>query len=219
MPDLALIHTVHGVIPQMEALCRRLLPGVRTAHFLDETVLRDAVQRECVDADIVQRVIRMVVQAERGGASAVLITCSTIGGCADIATPLVSIPVRRIDAPMAAQAVRRGGRMAVAATLKTTLEPTLSLLRMEAERRKRRIRLTEALFAEAFEALAGGDTAAHDRIVCAGLEKLCRRCDTIVLAQASMARVLKLITPPESVRILVSPESGVKQMRSILLLR
>lgn len=68
MATLALIHTIHPIIPQIEEICRRRLPGVRTAHFLDETILRDLIARGRMDAEIVRRVTGLVVRAERGGA-------------------------------------------------------------------------------------------------------------------------------------------------------
>ena len=216
MPTLALIHTVHGIIPEIESLCAKHLPGVRTAHFLDETVLRDAMVRGGMDSDIAQRVCELALLAERGGADAILVTCSSIGPSVDAATRLVKIPVRRIDAPMAAQAVRRGGRIAVAATVGSTLDPTASLIQAEAKRMKKRVQLETALFANAFEARIAGDARMHDSILERGLGKLTLKCDTLVLAQASMARAAESVDRPANVRILSSPASGVKQMKRLL---
>jgi len=52
LPTLALIHTVHSVIPEFESLCAHLLPGVKVAHLLDETILHDAIERGNADADV-----------------------------------------------------------------------------------------------------------------------------------------------------------------------
>ena len=216
MSTLALIHTIHAVIPQIEEICRRRLPGVRTAHFLDETILRDLIARGRMDAEIVRRVTGLVVRAERGGADAALITCSSIGECAEAASRLVSIPVRRVDAPMAAAAVRRGGTVGVAATLPTTLQPTMGLLRDEARRRKRRIRIVTALFDEAFRAVVSGHPERHDAILRKGLARLMARCRTVLLAQASMARVVPSLEIPKGTKILTSPETGVAQMARVL---
>ena len=216
MPSLALIHTAHALIPEMEALCQRLLPDVRTAHFLDETVLRDAMSRKVLDADITQRVCEMAILAERGGADAVFVTCSSIGPAAEKAAGIIRIPLRRIDVPMCRQAVRRGGRVAVAATVETTLAPTEDLIRAIASERGKRLRVEKALFAKAFDARLAGDAEKHDAILQEGLEKLLRRCNTLVLAQASMARVASRLKPPTGVKILSSPESGIRQMREFL---
>lgn len=215
-PTLALIHTVHQVIPAFEEICARRLPGVKTNHILDESMLRDVIDRGELDADVIARVAELVVRAERSGAAAVLITCSSIGACADRAQPLVSIPVRRVDAPMATAAVRRGGMVGVAATLSTTLDPTTALVRSTAKRFGKRVRVTTALFAEAFRARMAGKPEVHDRILGEGLAALMRTCRAVVLAQASMARVADTLTIPEGVKVLTSPESGVAQMRRLL---
>ena len=216
MPTLALVHTVHAIIPAIEEICRRRLPGIRTAHFLDETILRDLMSRGRMDADIVRRVSNLVVQAETGGADAVLVTCSSIGPCIEPAALLVSIPVRRIDGPMAAQAVRRGGSVVVAATVRTTLEPTVALMQDVAAGRKKPVRIKTALFSEAFDAVTSGKPELHDKILRNGLRRLAGVYRTIVLAQATMARVLPSLNLPKGVKILTSPETGLEQMRRIL---
>jgi len=216
VPTLALVHTVHPVIPEFESLCRRLLPRARTAHFLDETTLRDVMAHGGLKPEIVRRVCDLVILAERGGADAVLVTCSSIGPAVDAARGLVAIPVRRVDGPMAASAARRGGRIGVAATVATTLEPTAALIRDESRRRGKRVRIIRALFAGAFDARMAGDPARHDEIVRRGLAELAERVDTIVLAQATMARVASKLDLPARVRVLSSPESGVRQMRRLL---
>lgn len=213
MPTLGLVHTIHTIIPVIEEICRRRLPRVRTAHFLDETILRDLMARGRMDADVMRRVVNLVVQAEAGGADAVLVTCSSIGSCVEPAAKLVSIPVRRIDTPMAAAAVRRGGRLAVAATVRTTLEPTVALIRELAARRGKRVRIEPALFSKAFQAVTSGKPELHDKILRKGLAKLAGACGTIVLAQASMARALPSLDLPRGVKILTSPETGIAQMR------
>jgi len=164
----------------------------------------------------VRRVGGLLVRAEQSGANAVLVTCSSIGECVDHAGAFVSIPVRRIDAPMAASAVRRGGPIAVAATLQSTLNPTVALLRNEAQRRGKRPRIKIALFDKAFQALSHGDLNHHDQIVQNGLLRLTAQCSTLVLAQASMARVAASLDIPADVKVLVSPESGVAQMKRLM---
>lgn len=214
MSTLALVHTVHSIIPEFERLCAQYLPGIRTAHFLDESTLRDAIKRGNADAQILQRVCRLICLAQQGGADAILVTCSSIGGSVAPARQLVSVPVHRIDAPMAAQAVRRGGRIAVAATVASTLDPTVALIREKAKGKS--LRIQTALFADAFQARLNGDGERHDRILEKGFSALLRTCDTLVLAQASMARVARKIALPKGVKLLSSPVSGVRQMRRFL---
>ena len=214
MPILALIHTIHSVIPDFESLCAGFLPGVKVAHLLDETTLRDAIKRGNADSDIIQRVCRLICLAERGGADAILLTCSSIGAAVTPARKLVSVPVRRIDEPMAAQAVRRGGRVVVAATVRSTLDPTVSLIREKAKDKS--LSIQTALFQDAFKARIAGDAERHDQLLQKGVARLLPRCKTLILAQASMARVAQKLVVPPGVKVLSSPRSGLKQMRRLL---
>jgi hypothetical protein len=63
-----------------------------------------------------------------------------------------------------------------------------------------------------------GDVATHDRIVGEALINKMRGTDAIVLAQASMARVLETLAPGAlQAPVYASPELGVKYTRDILL--
>jgi hypothetical protein len=77
--------------------------------------------------------------------------------------------------------------------------------------------LVECLCDGAFEAVLSGDTATHDRIVSAALLDQMNEVDAVVLAQASMARVVNAM-PAGVLRMPVfsSPESSVRRAREIL---
>jgi len=59
--------------------------------------------------------------------------------------------------------------------------------------------------------------AEHDRLVTQGLAALIEKVDVVVLAQASMARVIQQI-PPEQLKVpvLSSPRLGLQQAQQIL---
>src|SRR5258708_7372401 len=69
----------------------------------------------------------------------------------------------------------------------------------------------------AFEALMSGDAPRHDATVARALQELSSRVDVIVLAQASMARVVDGLTPEErGVPILASPALAVDYLATVL---
>ena len=104
------------------------------------------------------------------------------------------------------------------ATLRTTLEPTVDLIRQTAAAAEKSVDVATGLCDGAFEAVSMGDTATHDRLVSEGLADLLEKCDLVVLAQASMARIVELV-PAErlSAPVLSSPELAVRQVRETLL--
>ena len=185
--------------------------------MLDESLLKNTIRDGAMSPLTARRVAGHVVSAAEAGADAVLVTCSSIGRGAEIARPLVSIPVVRVDEAMADEAVRTGKRVGVIATLPTTLEPTASLVRARADRAGSPVEVTTHLCDGAFAALTGGDPAAHDAKVSAGLCALMDRVDVIVLAQATMARVADTLSAADRrVPILSSPRSGLLRAREVL---
>ncbi len=214
---LALLHTTTVVVPVFADLCRELLPGLHTFHIVDESLLRNTMDAGRLEPVTVRRAAGYIQSAREAGADAVLVTCSSIGPVVDVARRLFDFPVLRVDEPMAEQAVRTGRRIGVLATISTTLDPTAQLLRETALRLGETRDIEAVLCRGAYEAVASGDAAAHDRIVAAHLTALAARVDVVVLAQASMARVVRQMPPGQTpVPVLSSPRAAVERAREIL---
>jgi Asp/Glu/hydantoin racemase len=187
--------------------------------MVDESLIQDTVKAGGLRKATIRRLIGEIASAEKAGADAVLVTCSSIGPGAALAQQLFDIPVLRIDDAMAEKAVRQAQRIGVLATLRTTLDPTTALLRKKAAEAGRTVELVECLCEEAFPAVLAGDTATHDRMLRHALTEDLKGVDLIVLAQASMARVVDtLATGVLQTPILSSPELAVLSARSALAL-
>ncbi|MGB6431374.1 MAG: aspartate/glutamate racemase family protein [Candidatus Acidiferrales bacterium] len=218
MPEtLTLIHTSPVLTPVFAALCKQHLPGVATFHMVDESLIRDTIAHQKLRKLTIRRLISMIESAEAAGATAVMVTCSSIGPGAALAQKVFDIPVFRVDEAMAEKAIEVGRRIGVLATLRTTLEPTMALLAEKAAAVGRPVELIEGLCAKAFDAVLSGDTETHDRIVSEALLQMAPEVDVIVLAQASMARVLANL-PAGAIRVpvLSSPELAVLRAREVL---
>ena len=218
MPEtLTLIHTSPVLTPVFAALCKQHLPGVTIFHMVDESLIRDTIAHQKLRRLTIRRLIGMIESAEAAGATAVMVTCSSIGPAAALAQKLFDIPVFRIDDAMAEKAVAVGRRIGVLATLRTTLDPTLALLADKAAAADRSVEIAEGLCAKAFDAVLSGDTETHDRIVSDALLQMASKVDVIVLAQASMARVLNNLPPGSvSIPVLSSPELAILQAKDVL---
>jgi Asp/Glu/hydantoin racemase len=122
-----------------------------------------------------------------------------------------------VDQPMADKAVQLGYRIGVIATLSTTLDPTSDLVKRRASIAGKEIELKAVLCDGAFDALMSGDAATHDIKVGDALKQLMNEVDVIVLAQASMARVVETLTDAEKkVPILASPPIAMEYLATIL---
>lgn len=212
---LALIHTSASLVPVFQQLCQAKLPEVETFNIVDDSLVRQIGANGGITPDITARVTWYIESAIAGGADQVLVTCSSIGPAVDSVAARFKVPVLRVDEPMADEAVRTGPRIGVVATLLTTLEPTAELVRRRAAAAGREIELTLRLCAGAFETLMAGDAARHDALVAAALGELCAQVDVVVLAQASMARVVGMVTHNNGgVPILASPSIAIDYLAS-----
>jgi Asp/Glu/hydantoin racemase len=214
---LALLHTSHVLIPAFDQLCEENLPDTSVFHIVDKTLIEEARAAGAVTESIARRMASYVQSAHKAGADVVMITCSSIGPGVKIVRYSCDFPVLRVDEPMAAEAVRIGGRIGVAATLSSTLEPTLALLRETAEAHSRKVEVVTCVCEGAFPAFLAGDIETHDRIVMESLKDLMQRTDVIVLAQASMATVVRKIPRDgRRVPILSSPVLAIQQAKRVL---
>jgi Asp/Glu/hydantoin racemase len=198
-----------------DELGAKLLPGVQFMHVLDEPLLERVRQRGHLAQEDAQQLGLHVAVAEQIGAQAVLVTCSTISPCVDDVRAKARLPVMKIDEAMIAEAVAQGSKIGVVATAATTLEPTRQLLQAQADLAGKGIEIELVLIKNALVALLDGDGDRHDQLVKKAVLELAKRVDVIVLAQASMARVLEVIPEAErSITILSSPHlalAAVKQ--------
>jgi Asp/Glu/hydantoin racemase len=214
---LGLIHTSATLVPVFGQLCKELLTGVETFNLADDSLIKDVIRRGELTPANARRVVQHVASAEDAGADLILVTCSSIGRAVEMAAGLSRVPVLRVDQAMADKAVQTGRRIGVVATLPTTLEPTADLIRRRALKAGREVELASRLCEGAFDALMGGDAAKHDAMVAAALKELGMQVDVIVLAQASMARVVDTLTPEDRrVPILSSPRLAVEHLATLL---
>jgi len=217
LSKLAFIHTSHVLIPTFATLARKVLPGVETFHMTDESLIRNTIAAQSLTRTTIRRLVAMIGSAHEGGADAVMVTCSSIGPGVKVAREVYDFPVLRVDEPMAESAVQAGRRIGVAATLSTTLEPTIQLIEETATSHGRAVEIVPSLCRGAFEAVLAGDTERHDSMVAEALASLRERADVIVLAQASMARVIAKLAPGGT-PILSSPELALGHVRQTLVM-
>jgi Asp/Glu/hydantoin racemase len=216
-PTLVLLHTIPGLVGAFTAWCADELPGVRVLHVLDEPMLERIKLRGHDDPTDDAHLLDHAGVAQAIGASALLVTCSSVSRAVARVRDRAAIPLFAIDDAMAAEAVRIGGRISVVATAPSTLEPSRELLEATAERGGRAIEVRLRLVEDALPALLAGDAALHDRLVVAALREMAPESDVIVLAQATMARVLDaLTTAPLEVPVLASPQLALAAVRTAI---
>jgi Asp/Glu/hydantoin racemase len=214
---LGLIHTSATLVPMFAELCSKYLPHIKTFNIVDDSLIKNTIACGELTPDTSRRVVNYAGSAQDAGADFILFTCSSIGPAVEAAAGLTKVPVLRVDQPMADIAVQTGKRIGVIATLPTTLLPTSDLVRRRAAAAGKEIVLVSKLCEGAFDALMSGDAATHDKKVGDALKQLSTEVDVIVLAQASMARVVDTLSEADKkVPILASPPIAIQYLATIL---
>lgn len=209
--SVAVIHTTPVTVEPLKALITKRL-DTEVINFVDDSILPQLQRTEGDLSSVAKRLIQYAKFAEELGVDAILSACSSVGPLVTELRKAVSIPVIRIDEAMAETAVKNASHIGVAATLATTLGPTAELLQAQADLVNKAIHLETCLINEAYQCLIAGDKAGHDAVLSRELKAFVQQVDNVVLAQASMARVVETLEPELRSKFLSSPQLGVEAL-------
>ncbi len=210
------IHTSFALVDVLAPLYRQEIPAVRIVNIADDSLLADVRSAGQVTPSVVRRMVGYAVLAESAGADAIFNTCSSVGEVADIMRQAIDIPLVKIDEPMATAAAAHGTEIAIIATVPTTLGPTSRLVERKGRELGKTVAIQRRLVEGAFDVLVGGNPQKHDEMVLAEIVKAAQTAQVVVLAQASMARLVPLLGSQVKALILSSPASGVKELRRVV---
>ena len=216
MKKVAIIHTSLVSVEILKDLFSKIIPEVKVYNIIDDSLLAEVMENNAVTKSIIDRMQHHVTSAQIMGADAILSQCSSMGPAIDIVEKSVRVPILKVDRAMAEQAVLLGSRIAVVATVTSTMKPSCNLIRSAANGIGRNVEIIEALVDGALDILLKeGDKKKHNKMVLEKINNLDGKCDVIVLAQGSMIVLLPEIDNIK-IPVLTSPESGVWKMREVL---
>lgn len=210
-----ILHTSFALVEVLQKLTKEYLPDVRVVNLVDDSLLADARMAGHMIPSVARRLTGYAILAQSAGADAIFNSCSSVGEVADLIRQVVDIPVVKIDDCMAAEAVRTGTKVAVVATVPTTLDPTARLIQHKAQEMGKPIQIQRHLVEGAFDTLMAGNAAKHDELVSNEIRCAAQEADVVVLAQGSMARLIPNLTDLP-VPVLASPLSGIEDLKRVL---
>ncbi len=206
---VAFFHTAPVLKEIFDELIGELAPGTAVRHTVRDDLLARSVACGAATPDILTEASHALLRETRANADMVIVTCSTIGAAADEANKKSSVPVFRIDRPMARQSVELGHKILVMATLRTTIEPTVDLIKSEALAAGRHPVIKNIVLDEARQLFLEGQREKYLACIAKGLRAAVEGADVIVLAQATMAAAMPhagTLTKP----VLTSPRLGLE---------
>jgi Asp/Glu/hydantoin racemase len=216
LKTIAVIHTTPATINILKPLFNKLLNGFTVNNFLDESILKDIIKDSKITAGTRHRFHTLLLNAAMSKPDVILCACSSVGGLLEEGRELIDIPALRIDEPMTRQAVKQGTKIGIAATLDSTLQPTLDLLNRQAENTGRYIETEALVIKEAGLLLASGQMSEYNQLIAEKLQSMLERNDIVLLAQASMAGAIELLDEKAKKRVLTSPQSGIEAVKEFL---
>lgn len=199
------IYTGQGLLEPLSALLKKEIPGLRLSNIVDDSLIADVIAAGGVTKEVARRLVHYYEIAQERRPDYILNTCSSVGEIVELGRQLVDIPIIRIDAPMAAAAVRGYSRIGVIATLPTTLAPTIRLVEQTAARSGKKVAVVDGLAKGAYQALVAGRAQEHDRLIAETARQLAGRVECFVLAQGSMMRMQERLRQVSGKPVLSSP--------------
>lgn len=211
------VHTAMAMIEPTTNLFKEHLPEVKLNHLADDSLIQEVIANNQVTPAVRKRLFNYYQSAVDAGANIIFNTCSSIGDVAQMARLFLPIPLIKIDDAMAEQAVEKGKKIGVLATLPTTLKPTANLVLAKAKEKNISVEIVEGLAEGAFQAMMSGDKETHDKLILKASEKVADKADVIVLAQGSMARMEQQLADVTGKIVLSSPLLGVLSIKDYIL--
>lgn len=213
---LALIHTVSWYqksvnAPFVEPWLKKN-PDVRVFNIMDDSLLCESIAHQGATNAVLKRIQFYALAAEAMGADVAMCSCTTVGEATRIARQYTSIPVFNIDEPMARQAVRKGRRLGIIATVPTSPAATQRQLEVAAAEAGVSISIKISVNEKAFALLQQGEIEKHNELVRRDMDKLATKVDVLVLGQISLAQIKHQTRVP----VLQVGHSGLAEARRLL---
>jgi aspartate/glutamate racemase len=216
MATVAAFYTAHALVSPCSQTFAELLPESRLINIVDDAFIADVIRNKGMNQILAKRLFHYFEAAEATGADYIFSTCSSIGDFIESARHFVKIPIVRIDAAMAEEAVRQASRIAVLATLPTTLGPTVRLVRSHAEKQGKAVTIVEGLASGAFEALQSGDMETHNRKIVEKAVEVSGEADLFMLSQGSMSPTEAAVREKTGKPVLTSLRSGIDYLKRVV---
>ena len=211
MGTIAIIHTTSATLKPLNDMIGQACPGAEIINFVDDSILPMLLKDSSCMPFVYEKLLAYALFAQKQGVDLILSACSSVGEFQKFAAGKLQVPLVRIDDPVSDIAVTQGRKIAVLATLKTTLEPSCNLLKEKSPD----CQVIPVLVEGAYEMLKAGNKDRHDSMIAQTVKQYMDECDVVYLAQASMANALQGLSDGEKERVLASTEPAVRHVAAM----
>lgn len=216
MKKIVMIHTSPVSLNDLKELVKEKMPDVELVNIIDDSLLEEVKGNGGLTPAIISRMMTYVQTAASIKPDLIFNQCSSVGEAFDIAKKCTDIPTLKIDEAMAEKAVSLGKKIAVIATVASTMKPSCNLVRTKAKEAGKEVEVKEYLVNGALDILMKEkNVEKHNQLVLNEINKACEECDVVVLAQGSMTAILPYLKET-SKPVLTSPEMAINRAKEML---
>ena len=214
---VALIYTVTTPELKQDVVreIKKELGNVKMLSYEVPEVFEEIKNTGYVTAPPAAKLIATYMKAIEAGADAILSICSTVSDIAysmQEAAGYLGVPIIIINEEMCREAVRKGNKIAVMATLQTAIDPTGNIISRVAREMGKHVEITSVLVEGGF-----GLNSEQFRTLMAEKAKEAADADVIVFAQGSMAYCEEYIASLYGKPVLSNPRFGAKAVKAALI--
>ncbi len=216
MKSIAIVQTSFVSKDELSALCAEIMPDVKVHHIVDSSLIPEVNANNGPTKAVRRRMYAYYQQAQSLGVDLIVNQCSSVSEVAEAIKPFIDVPIIKIDEAMARKAVELGKKIALIATVSSTVGPSSRLIETMAKEAGKEIELDIHLVKDAMMILIEkGDVETHNKMVIGEVESAAENNDVIVLAQGSMTVLLPYIGHIKK-PVLSSPRMGIEYVSEVL---
>ncbi len=205
MFKIASVHTGFPMAQRVSDAISALSDDCSFVNIADDNVLAQIRSDGCVTETSFNRVAALMKAAELSSPDLLLVTCSSIGGIADEYAKTASVPVLRIDEPMAAEAAAKGEKVVVVGTNQSTIGPSCEIVERKGAEAGKTISTYPLVLDRLFPIMKAESKEAAVKYAAEEITKVSSgACDVIMLAQASLTGFREDIEAALNVPVLAS---------------
>ena len=213
---IGVVHATRVAVSPIEAAFERHWPEAEVVQLIDESLSRDMDEIGHLTPEINERVERLAAFAHRGGAQAILFSCSAFGPAIEAAGARLPVPVLKPNQAMLDEALALGGRIQILSTFRPS-GPSIrrELEALAAQRKAQDLEIEDSYVPGALDALHAGDPDTHDALIAEAAVND-PQADVVLLAQFSMARARDAVSRRVDAKVLSSPVSAVLALKRMM---
>jgi aspartate/glutamate racemase len=214
---LGIIHAALISTKGVQPFIQEIIPEVTVVHHVDDTIQNSnfLCPPGVIPKENYFKFASNAYYLEKAGVDMILLACSTFNRAVEHARPMINVPMLQIDRPMMDLAVKDGKKIALLATVPTTVPSSERLLKLAAHEAGKEIEITTMLCTKAFEEIKKGNVEKHNELLLLEIDKLSHSVDAIVMAQVSMS-ALEPMLKNTRVPVYNSGRTGFNKVREML---